>query len=99
MEALGTALSYLVRVASCWRGCMQDTHNEERLVGRLASNAGAALQLLKAGYYVEAVDSGLSAIPPPIGKEVPCANVLRLSIHAGERRKSLWVSKSPVRPP
>ncbi len=55
MEALGTALSYLDRIASCWWGCSQDGHIEERLVGRVASNARAALHLLKSGYYDEAL--------------------------------------------
>ena len=55
MDALGTALSYLDRIASCWWGCRQDTHIEERLVGKVASNARAALHLLRAGYYDEAL--------------------------------------------
>lgn len=54
MERLGTALSYLDRIASCWWGCRQDTHVDERLVGRVASNSRAALQLLRSGYYDEA---------------------------------------------
>ena len=55
MDALGTALSYLDRIASCWWGCRQDTHIEERLVGKAASNARAALHLLRSGYYDEAL--------------------------------------------
>ena len=55
LDSLGTALSYLDRVASCWWGCRQDTHIEERLVGRAASNARAALRLLRSGYYDEAL--------------------------------------------
>ncbi len=55
MDALGTALSYLDRIASCWWGCRQDTHIEERLVGKATSNARAALHLLRSGYYDEAL--------------------------------------------
>ena len=55
MDGLGTALSYMDRIASCWWGCRQDTHTEERLVGRVASNARAALHLLRTGYYDEAL--------------------------------------------
>ena len=55
MDALGTALSYLDRIASCWWGCRQDTHVEERVVGKATSNARAALHLLRSGYYDEAL--------------------------------------------
>ena len=55
MDALGTALYYLDRIASCWWGHKQDTHIEERLVGRATSNARAALHLLRSGYYDEAL--------------------------------------------
>ena len=55
MDRLGTALSYLDRIASCWWGCSQGTHIGERLVGRVASNSRAALQLLRSGYYDEAL--------------------------------------------
>ncbi len=55
IEALGTVLSYLDRIASCWWGCDGGDHQEERLVGRAASNARAALLLLRAGYYDEAL--------------------------------------------
>ena len=53
-DALGTAFSYLDRISSCWWGCKEDTHINERLIGRATSNARAALQLLRAGYYDEA---------------------------------------------
>lgn len=54
-EALGTAMSYLDRIASCWWGCEGGNHSSERLVGRATSNARAALQLLRTGYYDEAL--------------------------------------------
>lgn len=55
MEALGTALSYLDRIASCWWGCVGGDHRQERLVGRAVSNARAALLMLRAGYYDESL--------------------------------------------
>ena len=55
IETLGTVLSYLDRIASCWWGCDGGDHQQERLVGRAASNARAALLLLRAGYYDEAL--------------------------------------------
>ena len=55
MEALGTALAYLDCIASCWWGCRQGDHIEERLLGRAASNARAALLALRSGYYDEAL--------------------------------------------
>ena len=53
LEALGTALSYLDRIASCWWGCDGGDHLQKRLVARATSNARAALLFLKAGYYDE----------------------------------------------
>ena len=53
MEALGTALSYLDRIATCWWGCRQGPHVEERMIGRVASNARVALLGMRSGYYDE----------------------------------------------
>ena len=53
VDALGTALSYLDRLASCWWGCNEGDHKDVYLVGRVASNARAAFQLLRTGYYDE----------------------------------------------
>lgn len=55
IRALGTALSYLDRIASCWWGCEGGGHPRERVVGRAVSNARAALLLLRSGYYDEAL--------------------------------------------
>lgn len=55
IEALGTALSYLDRIASCWWGCDGGDHQRERIVGRVASNTRSALLLLRSGYYDEAL--------------------------------------------
>ena len=54
-DALGTALSYLDRIASCWWGCRNGLHIEERLLGKSVSNSSASLQLLRSGYYDEAL--------------------------------------------
>ena len=53
MEALGTALSYLDRIATCWWGCRQGPHVEERMIGRVSSNARVALLGMRSGYYDE----------------------------------------------
>jgi hypothetical protein len=58
LEALGTALSYLDRIASCWWGCQGGDHRHERLMGRAVSNARATLLLLKSGYH----DEGLGLV-------------------------------------
>ena len=55
IEALGTALSYLDRIASCWWGCDGGDHQRERIIGRAVSNTRAALLLLRSGYYDEAL--------------------------------------------
>ncbi len=74
--AIGTALSYLDRLASCWWGCKQGPHIEERLVGKAASSARAALQLLRSGYYDEAL-----SLVRQIGE---IANLLCLFIQSAE---------------
>ena len=55
LDSLGTALSYLDQIASCRWGCGHVAHIEERLVGRVTSNARAALRLLRSGYYDESL--------------------------------------------
>ncbi len=79
MDALGTALSFLDRIASCWWGCRQEAHIEERLVGRGASNARAALHLLRAGYYDEAL-----GLVRQIGET---ANITCLFVQSAEARE------------
>ena len=58
LKALGTALSILDRIASCWWGCRGGDHRHERLIGRAVSNARATLLLLKSGYH----DEGLGLV-------------------------------------
>lgn len=56
LSSIGTILSLLDRVASCWWGCNGSSHQLEYLVGRSASSAMAALQVAQSGYYDEALN-------------------------------------------
>ncbi|MGZ8139777.1 hypothetical protein [Bordetella bronchiseptica] len=56
LSSMGTILSLLDRVASCWWGCNGGSHQLEYLVGRSASSAMAVLQVAQAGYYDEALN-------------------------------------------
>lgn len=55
LEEIGTALSFLDRIASCWWACQKGDHQIERLCGRVASNARAAMRLLRFGFYDESL--------------------------------------------
>jgi hypothetical protein len=52
---LGTVLSLLDRLGSCFWGCQKGDHSVEYLVARAASHGRAALRLMRAGYYDEAL--------------------------------------------
>lgn len=52
---VGTVLSLLDRMASCWWGCRGGDHVVEYLCGRVVSNGRAALRLLRFGFYDEAL--------------------------------------------
>ena len=52
---LGTMLSLLDRLASCWWGCPGGHHVAQYLVGRGASTARAAIRLMRFGFYDEAL--------------------------------------------
>jgi hypothetical protein len=54
-EQLGTVLSLLDRLSSCWWGCAKGQHIVEYLTGRATSNARAAIRLMKFGFYDEAL--------------------------------------------
>lgn len=56
LSSIGTILSLLDRVASCWWGCKGGNHQLEYLVGRSTSSAMAALQVAQSGYYDEALN-------------------------------------------
>lgn len=55
LEHLGTVLSLLDRMASCWWTCRRGDHLVEYLCGRVASNARAALRMIRFGFYDEAL--------------------------------------------
>ena len=76
VDALGTALSYLDRLASCWWGSSESDHKDVYLVGRAASNARAALQLIRTGHYDEAF-----SLIRQIGEN---ANLICLFVQSGE---------------
>ena len=85
LEALGTALSYLDRLASCWWGCRGGGHDEEYLMEKAVSNATAAIRMLRAGYYDQAF-----AIIRQIGET---ANLICLLTHSAESRDK-WQNSS-----
>ena len=53
LEYLGTVLSHLDRMSSCWWGCRGGDHRIEYLCGRATSNARASLRLVRFGFYDE----------------------------------------------
>jgi hypothetical protein len=55
VEAMGTVLSYLDRIASCFYGCSHDDHRVQYLVGRVTTLAHSALLLTASGHYDEAL--------------------------------------------
>ena len=55
LEHVGTVLSLMDRMASCWWVCKGGDHKVERLCGKVASNARGALRLLRFGFYDESL--------------------------------------------
>jgi hypothetical protein len=55
VEELGTVLSYLDRIASCFWGCSHDDHRLQYLVGRTTTLTHSSLLLASAGHYDEAL--------------------------------------------
>lgn len=55
LEHLGTVLSWLYRMGSCFWGCAGGDHIVEYIVGRSCSTALAAMSLMRYGYYDEAL--------------------------------------------
>jgi hypothetical protein len=53
LNALGTALSHLDRLASCFYGCRGGDHLIEYLTGRVYSLARASIRLIRFGHYDE----------------------------------------------
>lgn len=55
MEQIGTALSLLDRMSSCWWVCNEGDHTIEYLYGRTGSYGRAALRLMRFGFYDESL--------------------------------------------
>ena len=55
LEQVGTVLSLLDRMATCWWVCRRGDHLVEYLCGRVVSNARATLRMLRFGFYDEAL--------------------------------------------
>lgn len=55
LDRLGTVLSLLNRMATCYWGCHEREHTLEYLAGWATSSALAALRLIKYGHYDEAI--------------------------------------------
>ena len=60
-EELGTVLSLLDRLSSCFWGCRGGDHLPEYLVGRAIGNLRSAVQLLRLGYYDESLSLSRNA--------------------------------------
>jgi hypothetical protein len=56
-RALGTYLSLLDRLSSCWWGCPGGDHAVEYLISRVVGSLRAALRLMRAGLYDEALNA------------------------------------------
>ena len=54
-QGLGTVLSLLGRITTCYWGCTGGNHMIERVAGRAYSSACASLRLLHFGYYDESL--------------------------------------------
>ena len=54
-EQIGTMLALVDGMASCFWSCSKGNHDVERLLGRVASDARAAIRLMKAGFYDQAL--------------------------------------------
>ena len=55
VKAMGTVLSYLDRIASCFWGCSHDDHRLQYLVGRVTTLTHSTLLLTASGHYDEAL--------------------------------------------
>src|SRR5262249_264798 len=55
LEQVGTVLSLVDRMASCWWACREGDHLIEYLCGSVASTGRAALRLMRLGFYDESL--------------------------------------------
>ncbi len=83
---VGTVLSLLDRMASCWWGCRGGDHRIEYLCGRAVSNGRAALRLLRFSFYDESL-----ALTRSIGE---VANLMHL-FTVQESALKQWLNATP----
>ena len=83
LEEIGTVLSLMDRMASCWWGCQRGDHQVEYLCGRVASNGRAALRLTRSGFYDESL-----RICRSMGEAANLLNLFALDKAAFEEWKS-----------
>lgn len=83
LEQLGTALSLLDRMASCWWACRAGDHLVEYLCGRVASTGRAALRLMRLGFYDETL-----VLCRGIGEVANLLDLFQQDRHAFEKWKS-----------
>ena len=88
LSNIGTALSLLDRVSSCWWQCSNDDHALQYLVARAEGSTIASMSLLRAGYYDEALNATRRA------GEI--ANLLFLFVN-DRRQLDEWRSASETR--
>ena len=88
LAQLGTVLSLLDRLSSCWWGCQSGDHLVEYLVGRAVGSARAVLRLLRFGFYDEAL-----AIIRNIGEIANLLFLFRLDRTSLNQWQNLDVSK------
>ena len=86
LRHVGTALSFLDRMASCWWNCRGGDHKIEYACGRAASNSRAVLRLMRFGFYDEAM-----LVCRALGE---VANLMQLFLF-DEQTFSDWRSLSP----
>jgi len=55
LEYIGSVLSLLDRMASCWWRCNGGNHRIERLCGKASANARSSLRLMRFGFYDESL--------------------------------------------
>lgn len=86
LKQIGTVLSLMDRMASCWWGCPNGDHRIEHLCGRAASSGRATLRLIRFGSYDEAL-----VLSRSLGE---IANLMQL-FFCDDQALNEWKSASP----
>ena len=86
LERIGTMLSLMDRLSSCWWGCWGGDHQIERLCGKVASNARGALRLMRFGLYDESL-----ALARSMGEACNLLNLFVLDENSIEK----WKTSTP----